>query len=149
MSSVSKNYLIDVLKNNFFLFGLVFAFILILSLLSINQKKYVEDDIFGFWVGSNNEKEIFFNFKKDYTCTFKYVQKITKIESEFNGVFNINFKKKPNSLSIKNIDQLDYPLHSIIKFLDKDVIKIGGFSPKWKLRPTSFDQHSSILVKRN
>ena len=65
-----------------------------------------------------------------------------------NGNFEIDLSKKPISLSIKNIPQLNHPLHTIVDFIGSESIRLASFSPRWRLRPISFNGSTSINLKR-
>ena len=64
------------------------------------------------------------------------------------GKFEIDFSKKPIPISIRNIPDINYPLHTILEFVDKDSIQLAMMSPRWRLRPISFDLKTSINLKR-
>jgi hypothetical protein len=65
-----------------------------------------------------------------------------------NGNFEFDLTKRPIPLSIRNIPQLNHPLHTIIDFVDEDSIRMASFSSKWRLRPISFIDENTINLKR-
>jgi len=65
------------------------------------------------------------------------------------GDFEVNFSKKPIPLTIRNIPQLNHPLHTIIQFKELDVIRMAEFAPRWRFRPISFNPETEIIFKRN
>ena len=133
-------------KNSLYI--LCFIIIISFSVILINNQNYEKNDVFGLWKGHNHKEVIYFKFNFDYSCDIRVIDETTKNENIYSGNFEINFLKKPKTLSIRNISQLDYPLHTIIEFLNKDLLKMGSFSPRWKLRPISFDPISSIIIKK-
>jgi hypothetical protein len=64
------------------------------------------------------------------------------------GNFEINFSKAPLLLTIRNIQELNHPLHTIIEFAGNNSIRIAEFATCWRLRPISFDQDTSIILER-
>ena len=107
-----------------------------------------QEDIFGLWGGEYSGLQLVFEFKKDSTCilTFRDVS-LDSIE-EINGVFDLDFSKKPNSLSIRRIRQLSHPLHTIIEFNGSNDIRIAKFASRWRLRQIAFNQNTSIYLQR-
>ena len=106
-------------------------------------------NIYGNWKGSNNDHNLLFVFKNDNTCVFKFINKQSNKFETINGNYKLDYSKNPILLSIRNIPQLNYPLHTIVEFISEDSIRIAGFSPKWRLRPISFEYEKSIYLKRN
>ena len=51
-------------------------------------------------------------------------------KKRLNGNFEIDFSKTPIPLSIKNISNLDYTIHTIIEFKNENELKLGD--PKFK-----------------
>ena len=133
-------------KNSLFI--LFFIITVFFSAILISKKNYEKNNIFGLWENHNHKEVIYFKFNDDYSCDIKIIDETTKDENIYSGNFEVNFLKNPKTLSIRNIPQLDHPLHTIIKFLNEDLVKMGSFSPRWKLRPISFDPISSIIIKR-
>jgi hypothetical protein len=65
-----------------------------------------------------------------------------------NGSFEMDFSKKPISLSIRNIPQLDHPLHTIVEFIGSDSISLAYFAPKKRFRPVAFTRSTNLDLKR-
>ena len=107
-----------------------------------------ETSIYGNWQGTYQNKEISFVFNTDKTCLLKFVDKQSNIIDTYDGVYELDFSKKPIPLSIRNIPQLNNPLHTIIEFIGNDSIKIAEFSPRWRLRPISFEKGKVMNLKR-
>ena len=121
--------------------------LIVISLLSCNSLR-TDADIFGNWEGNYNDHELLFAFKTDNTCVLIYFDKqVNKFET-ISGSFELDFSKKPIALSIRDISQLNHPLYTIIEFITKDSIRISEFSPKWRLRPISFETGKTINLKR-
>ena len=133
-------------KNSLYIISLFILVFFCANLIS--KENYEKNDIFGLWQGHNHSELIYFKFNNDYSCDIRIVDETTKNESIYSGNFEVSFLKNPKTLSIRNIPQFDHPLHTIIEFLNKDLIKMGSFSPRWKLRPISFDPISSIKIKK-
>ena len=64
------------------------------------------------------------------------------------GEYEVDFSKTPTPLSIRNIPSLQHPLHTIIQFDGADVLRIGRFAPRWRLRPIAFESSAETLVVR-
>jgi hypothetical protein len=125
----------------------VVSTILILFVITCNNL-YTDTIIYGNWEGSYNAHKVSFVFKNDNTCIYKYYDKqLSKFEI-INGDYNVDFSKNPIPLSIRNINQLNHSLYTIVEFIGGDSIRIAGFSPKWKLRPISFEIAKTISLKR-
>ncbi|MBN2412867.1 hypothetical protein JXQ31_14355 [candidate division KSB1 bacterium] len=117
---------------------------LIVSCSHINN----EADIYGNWQGAFKNKDISINFNADKTCVLKFTDRKTNQIDTYNGVYEPDFTKMPIPLTIRNIPQLNHPLHTIIEFVGDDSMKMAGFSPRWRLRPISFDEGKTINLKR-
>ena len=96
----------------------------------------------------NENKEMIFTFKNDKS--FKLSIKDLKTESNeiIDGIYKLNFTKKPMPLSLSNIKQLNHPLHTIVEFMGDDSIRLGDFSPSWRVRNISFEQNKNFVLKR-
>ena len=101
-------------------------------------------DITGQWQGIHNNQKIIIVFLNNSECKILIDGKNNFVH----GNYYIDFTKKPIPLTIKNIKEIDHPLHSIIKFINKNSIKMSKFSKRWKLRPTSFDQNKHFILNR-
>lgn len=128
------------IKNIFFTLLSLF----VVSCININSTT----DIYGVWKGNYNNNELSFVLKKDNTCVLKYFNTKTNKLEVVEGIFELDISKKPVPLSIRNISQLNYSLHTIIEFISDDSIRIAEFSPKWRLRPISFLPEKTIGLKR-
>ena len=132
--------------------GVIISVIFLLILGALLASSYTQapkdEDIYGVWEGKHGEAELFFTFNTDRTCSLVFVNSATGETDEINGNFDVNFSKHPAYLSIRNIPRVDYALHTIIKFTDKDSIIIAEFSPKWRLRPVWFGDDSYVNLTR-
>ena len=124
----------------------VFLFIPLFLFFCNNLNK--DSNIYGKWESSYNDQKLTFVFNNDKTCIFKYFNKKLNKYEIINGNFKLDFSKNPISLSIRNIPQLNHSLHTIVKFIGEDIIRITGFSSKWRLRPISFEPKKTIELKR-
>ena len=64
------------------------------------------------------------------------------------GEYDLNFTKKPIPLSLRNIPELNHPLHTIIEFIEPNLIKMADMSPKWRLRGIAFERDNYVIFKR-
>lgn len=111
-------------------------------------KIHTEADIQGNWQGTYEGKDILFVFNTDKTCVLKFVDKQSNTTDIINGNYELDLSKKPIPMSIRNIPQLNYPLHTIIEFIGDDSIRIADFSPRWRLRPISFSNGKVMNLVR-
>ena len=121
--------------------------LLILFVVACNNLN-TASNIYGNWKGSYNDHELSFVFKRDSTCVITYFDKQSNKFETINGNYELNFSKTPIPLSIRNIPQLNHPLHTIIEFICDDAIRIADFAPKWRLRPISFVPGKVINLER-
>ena len=112
------------------------------------ETTHSEKEIYGLWKGEFEGKELMFHFESDSTCILSLTNKASGSVMVLNGNFEMDFSKKPITLSIRNITNLSHPLHTIVKFGDINSIKLANFSPRWRVRPISFDHNTSINLKR-
>ena len=105
-------------------------------------------DITGRWEGSTSNRFLSCVFNTDETCTLTLLNTTVNKREMISGVYELDFSKKPITLSIKNIPQLGHPMHTIIEYVNGDSIRIAEFSPKWRLRPVSFDPGKMLGLKR-
>ena len=125
------------------LFTLLGTFYFYSSLEVIEEKK-----IFGLWEGVNNGKELMFRFEIGGTCVLGFKDIASDTTRVLNGDFKIDLTKKPITLSITNIPNINHPFHTIIEFIGDNKIKLAEFSPRWKVRPISFDRNTFISLNR-
>ena len=122
---------------------LIFSIILIFIIYNSNQRVN-ENKLYGKWVGEQNNKMISLTFNKDQTCEFIIHSDSVKIK----GNFEIDLSKYPIPLSIKNIPNLDYALHTIISFKNNNELRIGDFGKRWRLRPIAFNYNKNLILKK-
>lgn len=111
-------------------------------------KSSCNKDIYGTWRGELQGKVLLFQFKSDQTAILSFMDIASGTVEEITGNFEVDCSKKPIPLSIRNIPQLNHPLHTIIKFSEDDSIQLVNFSPRWRLRPISFIGMTSVNLKR-
>jgi len=107
-----------------------------------------QEDIFGVWKGEFQDQELLFKFKSDQTCVLSFRNKESGSVEILNGNFEIDLSKEPIPLSVRNIPQLNHPLYTIVEFIGSESIKLASFSPRWMLRPISFNRSTSINLER-
>ena len=123
---------------------------LILSILiaSSCMKAPSEEDLYGVWQGEYHEMELLFIFKSDGTCSLNFKNSVSGEMDELNGTFEVDFSKYPVPLSIRNIPQLNHGLYTIVKFTNNDSLIMADFSPRWRLRPISFQNSTNMDLRR-
>ena len=107
-----------------------------------------EEDLYGIWHGEYHEMELLFIFNSDRTCSLSFKDSYSDDTDELRGTFETDFSKAPIPLSIRNIPQLTHGLYTIIQFTDNNSIMMADFSPRWRLRPISFQNNASMILKR-
>ena len=84
----------------------------------------------GTWVGEFEGYEILFRFNQDNTFQFDCVEKESRTSGKLAGNYYVDFSKKPIPLSLKNMPQLSYPLHTSIEFIGNNSLRINLFAPE-------------------
>jgi len=112
------------------------------------RKTPYHGQIYGIWKGEFQDKDLQFIFESDQTCVLSFINKESNLVEILNGNFEIDFSKKPISLAIKNIPQLNHPLYTIVEFIGSESIRLASFSTRWRLQPISFNRSTSINLKR-
>lgn len=108
-----------------------------------------ETKLYGIWEGYNANTKLVIKFNNDGTCEIRSGGVSDTSLKKITGKYQVEFSKKPIPLSITDMPQINHPLHTIIEFQDDNLIKIGEFAPRWRLRPISFTKNSEILLKRS
>jgi|TARA_B100001964_G_scaffold243915_1_gene323431 hypothetical protein len=105
-------------------------------------------NIIGMWEGKLIDNNIYFEFNKDNS----FIMRIFNVTSDSNfviqGDFSLDYLKTPIPLSLRNISQIDHPLHTIVSFIDVDLIKMTLFSIKWRIRPVNFISNGTFILSR-
>ena len=135
-------------KTTFLVFINLIIFVSNIMILSCD-KIPSQNNITGIWKGRHLELELTFEFNHDGTCNIIVKDNTSDSIQILNGNFMMDLSKKPISLSIRNIPQLNHPLHTIVEFLGTESIRLGNFAPHWRIRNISFDQNKSIILKKN
>jgi len=107
-----------------------------------------QNKIYGFWAGNYINNTLILNFKNHDNIIITLRDNNSGLSNILNGNYYLDSSKSPMPLSITNIQELNHPLHTILEFINHDSIRIGAFSPRWKLRNISFDKNKSIILKR-
>jgi hypothetical protein len=122
--------------------------IILLFILCACSTPYNEKTLYGTWEGHNSHLKMVITFSNDGTCTIEYGGLSNDPLKEITGKYKVEFTKKPVPLSITDIPQINHPLHTIMEFQNNDLIKLGVFAPRWRLRPISFSKDSEIFLRR-
>lgn len=129
--------------------SLIYVFLLSMLLLIVvlnSKQQFNQNIIYGNWAGKLDDKEIALTFNQDQTCEL-FINNLSVEDSLiFKGNFEIDFSKKPIPLSIKNISNLNHPIHTIIEFKNKNELRLGDFAKRWKQRPITFDFNKHIIL---
>ena len=106
-----------------------------------------EELLFGVWVGEKDGVKIVLKLYQDSTSEimFNDGSSVTRLT----GYFQVDFSKRPIPLTIRNISNLNHPLHTIIQFEELDLIRISKFVPRLKLRPIGFNRETEIYLRRS
>jgi len=130
-----------------FEFRILIVFLCTLMMFSC-AKAPSQENIYGVWKGESQGVELIFKFFKDGTCVFSFKNNASNSTKILNGNFEIYLSKKPISLTVRNIPQLNHPLHTIVEFIEDDSIRLAYFATRWRLRPISFDHNISMNLKK-
>jgi|GEM_PF-6784849 len=129
----------------------LFCFLIIsasISVLSCGKNNAKSVFLFGTWEGVHKNNDIIFKINQDLSCSLTYFVGESKSYENITGQCKIDFTKKPLTLSIYQIPQLNYSLHTIIEVIDSNSIRISEFSSKWRLRPIAFESGKTVVLKR-
>ena len=124
------------------------ALILNILLTSSCVKIPSENDLYDVWQGEYHETELLFVFNNDGTCSLSFKNRDNGEINELSGTFKLDSSKSPVSLSIRDIAQLSHGLYTIIQFTDNNTLIMAEFSPRWRLRPISFQNNTSMYLRR-
>jgi hypothetical protein len=136
-----KNLNIGFNNSTFLLLCIMFVF-------NSCQEKSDYRIIQGNWIGVSLTDSVFFNFFENGNCLLEFINDSSISPITLNGNYEIDLSKKPIPISIKNIQQLNHPLHTIIEFINADSINIAKFSTSWRIRPISFNKNTMLSLKR-
>jgi len=105
-----------------------------------------DQKIIGSWEGSNKNFNLFIEIKNINDCSviINHVDSNKKII----GDCLINPNKSPMPFTIIKSKQIDYSMHSIIKFRGKNQIEIGKFSKLPRTRPLVINKEDKITLNR-
>ena len=119
-----------------------------------SQLSIANEILVGFWEESassslqrNDNNYLKIEFKKGKKCNI-YIVSADGTSVNFQGVYYLDSKKKPMPLSIRNINNLSHPLHTIIRYVDENTIEMMRFSSTQRFRPISFSEENTISFKR-
>ena len=139
-------------KPNLSVIILLLLLILIVSLYvsEKNMNNYYSFSPIGEWRGNANDITMIMTYSENNKCKIDFISDLDfkSWEQEISGICEINFLKSPALLSIRTIQELSYPLFTIVQIIDNKTIKIGSFSDKWRLRPLIFKDRNSILLNK-
>ena len=129
---------------------LSFLILLILVAILVFNNQYAEKyEVYGDWRGEFKGYELFFEFKPNQRFKLIFKDKALKTSKVIKGNFYVDYSKKPISLSLKNLPNTLYPLHTIIKFKGNNLLIMEKFSTKEKFRPIIFNYEGSVELKRS
>ena len=116
----------------------------IIIFLFIPKLSFSNQTLEGFWEESTDSymqrkdsNYLKIEFKKDKKCNI-YIISTDGTSLNFAGIYDLDIQKKPMPLSIRSITNLNYPLHTIIRYIDENTIDIMQFSSTQRLRPVFF-----------
>jgi|TARA_Y100000310_G_C20368328_1_gene662303 hypothetical protein len=112
------------------------------------KSESLNKNIMGKWEGKIFNSNIYFEFKEKNIFTMKILNFNTDSLFVIHGEFSLDYLKTPIPLSLSNIPQVNHPLHTIIKFVDEDLIKMTLFSIKWRVRPVYFESNDTFMLSR-
>jgi hypothetical protein len=127
---------------------IIFLLVLSVFIISFYSQPQRQKSLYGSWKGEHQGFVINFIFNQDGTCLLIFKDPASGSTEKLDGKYQTDFSKKPIPLTIRNIPQLNYSLHTIFEFTSNDSIRIANFSTQWRLRPISFDRSKSIKLKR-
>jgi hypothetical protein len=104
------------------------------------------ENLLGEWEGEMYGRKLNLFFGDDNKCEISYFNLEADSFEELHGVYKFDFSKTPISLSINKIHEINHPLFTIIR-IKKNELLLAKFAPKWRLRPISFDNTSSLLKR--
>ncbi len=107
-----------------------------------------QTDITGVWKGESLGNELTFTFRNDLTCELVFKDSSSGNIEKIDGNYELDLTKTPIPLSIRNIPQLSYSIHTIIRFESPDSMRFAMFSPRWRLRQIAFDKSSGFTLKK-
>ena len=108
-----------------------------------------EQTLYGNWEGSFNNQKLNVVFQSENSFEFNYLDKQSKILTTISGNYELDLSKRPVPLTVRNIPQLSHQLHTVIELVGEDSMRMALFSPKWRLRPISFEPGKTIILKRS
>jgi hypothetical protein len=105
-------------------------------------------DLIGTWEGSGGGMgSVVVSFAPDGGFRLEYLDAKGE-RQKLTGDYEADFTKAPVPLSFRRIKQLPHPLHTVVQFEDADTLRMGGFAPRWRLRPIAIDADSAIVLER-
>ena len=137
-----KNF--DVLVSTMLGIVLVFS----LFLLSGIPSTLTMDELSGEWRGSFKQSTILLRISSGGKCILRVGKELGDEMDQFTGTCRINGSKRPYELSINNIDETLYPLHSLMLPLNKQSIQMTEFSSKWRVRALNFNTDNTIILNK-
>ena len=127
--------------------NLVFICVVIICvffLYNLEDNNYRIKVISGKWTGKLNNQLIEFYFNTDESCKLNIIDNYNEIQT-FYGNCKFNFKKKPYTLDIIQIDNIG-SIYASFKFTNKNTLMITKFSNQKKLRKILITEENSIKL---
>lgn len=106
------------------------------------------EKILGDWIGIHGEYEYSMTIYEDHKCNLSVKNIISGDEEIYEGIYSVDYNKRPIPFSVTKIKNKSHSLHTIIKFEDSGELVLAEFAPKWRLRPIVFEEHKTIRMKR-
>ena len=128
-----------------FYFSIAILVIVITNFALSPNIKLTNQDIIGKWDGSIEGADIVLEFSDRNECSISFKSDIWF--EILKGECEINTKKIPFSMTIRNIETKPYSLHTLIRKTSKDTIEITNFSSAWRLRELNFVNQNTIILK--
>ena len=110
-----------------------------------SAQEYNANKLIGTWI-SSGEIEYIFIFKEASKIELMIKEKGEIIKAK--GIYKVDFDKRPSPLSITKLNNIGTPIHTIVRLIGNDTLVMGGFSPKWRLRPIIFKKNETLILKR-
>ncbi len=122
------------------------VWLIILSFIILEAQE--KNGIIGEWVELENNNKFTFYFMGGNRFEIIINNNDGERYSTHKGNYFIDNKKLPNTIDLRNISNYTGPLFGILKIIDSNTIQISKFSNKWRLRPLSFDENTTLLFHR-
>ncbi len=109
-----------------------------------------EENLWGTWCSVTGREEVRLTCREDQSCVLEIHYPSVQGDSvlKVSGNYAVDFRKRPIPFTIKNIPRISHPLHSIIRFQNRDTLWLARFAPRWRLRPLTFAPNGFWRLRR-